>query len=330
MRWRSLPIVAFDTETTGLEPFAGDRIIEFAAVRFTLDQDGSIRDRQEVSFLLNPERDIPRKVTEITGIGAADVAQAPRFADKAAEIRELLAGAITVAHNYPFDLAFLTRELDAVRASTNDPLMRWPEPLGEIDTVDLSIRCFPDARGHRLADLAERLDVPMPRAHRAASDAGACGSAFVELARRFRVEDDLQMLLDWASAIGHPPEGGPIGREQGRIVFAEGPHRGEPVSWHPIHLAWIDRARDRGPHGWRWKYPDAVRRWVQRWLDVRGSGRARQTQKSLHVADWALDPCIASPRSTARDAAASATADLGLSAGRTLPPAGLGFASASV
>jgi DNA polymerase III epsilon subunit-like protein len=303
MRWRSLPIVAFDTETTGLEPFGGDRIIEFAAVRVWLDEEGRIRDRQEVAWLLDPEREIPRKVTEITGIGARDVAQAPRFADKAAEIRELLGNAITVAHNYTFDLAFLTREFDLLRAATGDPSMRWPEPLGEIDTVDLSIRCFPDARGHRLADLAERLDVRLERAHRALSDAAACGEAFVELTRRHRVEDDLQGLLDWAAAIGRPPDDGPIGRDaHGRIVFVEGPHKGDPVSWHPIHLAWIDRARDRGVHGWRWRYPEGVRRWAQRWLHARGSGRAHQVQKSLHANDWGLDPCITSPRSSAAQA----------------------------
>src|SRR5262245_26141908 len=124
MKWRSLPIVAFDTETTGLEPFAGDRIIEFAAVRISLDEQGRVRDRQEVAWLLDPEREIPRKVTEITGIGPRDVAHAPRFAEKAAEIRELLANAITIAHNYTFDLAFITREFDVLRSASGDPSMR--------------------------------------------------------------------------------------------------------------------------------------------------------------------------------------------------------------
>ena len=55
MKWRQLPIVAFDTETTGLEPFAGDRIIEFAAVIFHLDSNGSIREKEAHSFLINPE-----------------------------------------------------------------------------------------------------------------------------------------------------------------------------------------------------------------------------------------------------------------------------------
>lgn len=306
MRWKHLPIVAFDTETTGLEPFAGDRIIEFAAVVLHLDADGRVRERRDFSKLINPERDIPRKVTEITGISQADVADAPRFAEVAAEIRDLLALGVTVAHNYPFDLAFLTKEFDEVRRRGDDPGMYWPEPLAEVDTVDLSMRCFPEARSHRLSDLSERLEVQLERAHRATDDAAACGLSFVELVRRFQVPDDLQQMLDWANAIGRPPEGGPIGPDPtGRIVFLEGPHQGRPVSEHPIHLGWIDKARERTPQGWRWRFPEGVRRWTRRWLEVRGAGRARSGQKGVHPTDWALDPCIALPRGPdARGAAA--------------------------
>ncbi|MCB9699257.1 MAG: 3'-5' exonuclease, partial [Alphaproteobacteria bacterium] len=144
MRWKHLPVVAFDTETTGLEPFGGDRIIEIAMVQLKIGPDGRVEERDDWSTLVNPERDIPRKVTEITGIAAEDVTNAPRFVDVAAEIRKRLAGAITVAHNYPFDLAFLTREFEVVRQSTEDASMTWPEPVAEVDTVDLSIRTWPD------------------------------------------------------------------------------------------------------------------------------------------------------------------------------------------
>jgi DNA polymerase-3 subunit epsilon len=298
MKWKHLPIVAFDTETTGLEPFGGDRIIEIALVTLTLDPEtGAVVDRKAWSQLLNPEREIPRKVTEITGISERDVARAPRFADVAAQVRSILANAITVAHNYPFDLAFLTREFDLLRQQSGDPTMIWPEPLAEVDTVDLSIRCFPDAKSHKLSDLAERVQVTLDQAHRATDDATACGLAFVELARRHQVDDDLQAMLDWAHAIGRPPEGGPIGPDpHGRLVFLEGPHAGQPVTRHPIHLAWMDKARVRGPRGWQWRYGDAVRRWARRWLEVRGAGRARQGQKSFHASDWVPDPCIALPR----------------------------------
>lgn len=330
MKWKHLPIVAFDTETTGLEPFAGDRVIEIAMVTFQVDPDtGAVVGREDWSQLLNPEREIPRKVTEITGISDKEVARAPRFAEVAATVRQRLANAITVAHNYPFDLAFLTREFDLLRQQTGDRSWAWPEPLAEVDTVDLSMRVDPDARSHKLADLAERLGVGLDRAHRATDDAAACGLAFVELVRRHTVADELQLMLDWANAIGRPPESGPLGPdEHGRIVFLEGPHQGEPVTQHPIHLAWMDKARARGPRGdWQWRYSDAVRRWARRWLEVRGAGRARQGQKTFHSSDWVLDPCTAAPR-TGRAAGqgslgGAAPGGLGGAAGG-LAPTGMG------
>lgn len=299
MLWKNSRIVAFDTETTGLEPFGGDRVIEFGAVEFRLGPDGRVESREDHSWLINPERDIPRKVTDITGISAEDVADKPRFAEVAAKIRDLLADSVAVAHNFPFDLAFLTNEFDTLREETGNDEMRWPEPIAEIDTVDLSMRCFPDARSHRLSDLSERLRVDLERAHRATDDAAACGLCFVELARQHEVDDDLQTLLDWANAIGRPPEGGPIGSDgHGQVVFREGELEGQPVSEHPIHLAWMDKARVRRDGTWQWRYPEEVRSWVRRWLNVRGAGRAKINPKTFHSADWVLDPCIAMSRQT--------------------------------
>jgi DNA polymerase-3 subunit epsilon len=292
MKWKSLPIVAFDTETTGLEPFGGDRVMEFAAVVLRLGPDGRVAEREDRSFLVNPERPIPRKVTEITGITEADVAGAPRFADVAHDIHAMFRDAITVAHNYPFDMGFLSAEFERVG-------LHWPEPLAEIDTVDLSMRLFPDARSHKLSDLSDRLDVRLERAHRATDDAAACGYSLVELTRRHGngLEDDLQSLLEWAQAIGRPPEDGPFRvDEHGRVVFGEGPHDGKPVSQHPIHLAWMNKARVRLGGRWQWRYPDSVRGWSQRWLEVRGAGRARQSAKSFHPQDWVIDSCLARPR----------------------------------
>lgn len=292
MKWKRLPIVAFDTETTGLEPFGGDRVMEFAAVVLHLGEDGHVTERTDHSFLVNPERQIPRKVTELTGISEADVADAPRFADVAHDIHALFQGAITVAHNYPFDMGFLSAEFERVD-------LHWPEPLAEIDTVDLSMKIFQDARSHKLSDLSDRLDVRLERAHRATDDAAACGYAFAELARRFGndLEDDLQSLLTWARAIGRPPEDGPFRIDGlGRVVFAGGPHDGGPISHHPIHLAWMTKAKSRGPHGWQWTYPESVRTWAARWLEVRGAGRAKQNAKSFHASDWVIDSCLARPR----------------------------------
>jgi DNA polymerase-3 subunit epsilon len=293
MRWKHLPVVAFDTETTGLQPFGGDRVIEIAAVKLMIAPDGRVADVTTHQWLVNPQMPIPRMATEISGISDADVAGKPLFEEIAADVHALLGGAVTVAHNYPFDMAFLTQEFLRVGK-------HWPEPLAEVDTVDLSHRMFADARGHKLADVCQRLGIVLDGAHRAGNDARACGECFVEMVRRSDVSDELQAMLDWAFAIGRPPEEGPFGVDNnGRVVFREGPHTGDKVSDHPIHLAWIDKARAKGPQGWSWKYPDGARRWAKRWLDVRGSGRARGNPKSFHASDWVLDSCIAPPASTA-------------------------------
>ena len=290
MKWKHLDIVAFDTETTGLDPYAGDRIIEVALVVFRLSEDGSVAEQRSVSHLINPGIPIPRKVTEITGIRDEDVAGKPPFSTFAEELAEIFAGSVAVAHNYPFDLGFLTQEF----AMAHVP---WHEPLAAIDTVDLSMKHFRDARGHKLGDVAKRLDVRLVDAHRAENDALACGLILIELAKRHEVADDLQELLDWANAIGRPPEDGPLDLDAyGVPVFGEGPHAGEPVSDFPVYLAWMEKARVRQADGWAFRYPDSTRRWAKRWLDVRGSGRAKQNPKSFRGEDWVIDPCITDTR----------------------------------
>ena len=286
MNWTDLPIVAFDTETTGLEPFAGDRIIEFAAVIFHTDDEGKIRSRDDHAWLINPGIEIPQMVTQITSISNADVANAPSFEEVAGTIRELLGRGITVAHNYPFDLAFLQEEFGRVGLS-------WPNPIAEVDTVDLSIKHFSDAKHHRLVDVCKRLDIRLDGAHRATNDAAACGQCFIELARRHQISGDLQSMLDWAKAIGPPPENAPFEHhENGRLIFNEPPHQGEYIVEHPIHLAWMERARTHENGSWNYQYSEETRAWIQRWLDARGSGRARTNAKSFRPEDWVLDSCI--------------------------------------
>jgi DNA polymerase III epsilon subunit family exonuclease len=290
MKWKHLPIVAFDTETTGLDPFSGDRIIEVGFVIMRLAPDGTVADRTNHAQLINPGIPIPKKITQITGISDSDVADAPPFVAVAEDIARWMSGAVAVAHNYPFDLGFLTQEFE--RAGSP-----WHEPLAAIDTVDLSMRVFKGAKGHKLGDLTKRLNVSLENAHRASDDAAACGLCFTELVQRHDVPDTLQDLLDWAGAIGRPPEEGPLTIDHfGAPVFSEGPHAGDQVLTHPLHLAWMEKAKVRTPEGWRFRYPKETRRWVRRWLNVRCAGRARQNPKSFRQQDWVIDPCITDDR----------------------------------
>lgn len=283
MDWRKQRIVAFDTETTGLSPFDGDRVIEFAAVEIFVDSHGRVVRTIPHAMLFNPGIPIPSKVVQLTGIDDAKVAKEPPFEEKARQVRELLANSICVAHNFPFDRAFLSAELR--RSGLN-----WPDPVGEIDTVDLSIKCFPDAQSHKLGDVARRLGIRLEEAHRATHDAEACGRAFVEMARMNDAPSDLHGMLDWADALGHPPENAAIRvGPQGVTVFTEGEHAGQPVEHHPVTLQWMTMARKRQDGAWHYRYPESLRRWAARFLKVRGAGRARQAPKSPGPEDWGID-----------------------------------------
>lgn len=286
MHWNEHPVVAFDTETTGLNAWQGERVIEFAAVRFHVDDGFRVREEtlERHQFLFNPGIPIPRAVRDLTGISDEDLEHEPPFPERARRIRELLADAITVAHNYPFDQAFLDMEFR--RAG-----IYWPYPLAEIDTVDLSRRFFPEAHRHKLEDLVRRVDVRLEGAHRALNDAEATARAFVNITRRFEAPSDLDGLVDWADAVGRPPDTGHLLRGERGVLFGEGPHRGELVSHHPDYLSWMLVAQERGREGWQHRFPGSVRYWAARWLRVRAAGRAPLGIKSFGPEDWGLDSC---------------------------------------
>lgn len=96
----------FDTETTGISPAMGHRVIEIAVV--LVDDSGRVEDTW--STLLRPDRDLGPQ--HIHGIKARQVLDAPRFGDIAGRLVQLLAGRTLVAHNLPFDLRFLSAEFE--------------------------------------------------------------------------------------------------------------------------------------------------------------------------------------------------------------------------
>ena len=288
MSWRNRSVVAFDTETTGLFPENGDRVIEFAGVELVLGPDGGVTRTVAHHFLFNPGIPIPREASEVSGLKDEDVAGKPLFAAHAEAIHRLLANAITIAHNYPFDQRFLTQEFTRCG-------LKWPAPSMEIDTVDLSRRFFQEARGHKLGEVCARLEIALVGAHRATNDAEACGRAFVAMTQRFNAPADLEALTEWADAVGEPPPGGAIQRrEDGVLVFGPGRFVGEPIEEHPDHLAYMLVSRERVDGTWRLACSDTVRRWVERWLRIRASGRAPQIMKGFGPADWGIDAPVGS------------------------------------
>ena len=96
--------VAIDTETTGLDP-KEDEIIEVAAIAF--GPDGVLQG--EFHSLVRPYRPLPFQIERLTGIEAAALESAPRFAAVASELAEFIGDSPLVGQNVEFDLAFLAR-----------------------------------------------------------------------------------------------------------------------------------------------------------------------------------------------------------------------------
>jgi len=284
MSWTDCRIIAFDTETTGLNPFDGDKVIEFAGVELKVNSEFEVTDVKSHDFLVNPGIPIPRESTKITGIADEHVANKPPFSKYAAEIRSLMEGSIVVAHNLAFDLSFL-------RLALKECGMYWPETIAEVDTLRLSQAKLSELKQHRLGVVAEALEISLDNAHRASDDAEACGRVFVEIARRKAAPSDLSEMIVWADAVSPPPATGHLGMgSTGVPVFLDGPHEGQTVEEHPDHLQWMMMALVRKDGRWQQRYPDSVHEWARRWLRARTSGRFRANPRGGGSQDWGLDP----------------------------------------
>lgn len=144
-----------DFETTGLFPGGHDRIIEVAIVH--VDPTGEITGQWDT--LVNPARDLGPQ--HIHRIRAADVLDAPTFADVAPELIALLSGRVIVAHNASFDSRFLEAELERLGHSVE---------LETLCTMQLAREFLPGA-GRSLQDCCDAFGIPLEGAHRASVDA---------------------------------------------------------------------------------------------------------------------------------------------------------------
>lgn len=165
----TLEYAVVDCETTGGSPARGHRITEIAAIR--VDREGRVLD--EFSTLVNPDRAIPRGITRITNIDQEMVAAAPSFTEVAARVQRVLAGAVFVAHNAPFDHRFVEWEM---RRGDFGP------PKGKIlCTAALARKMAPEMRSRSLDALIYRWGIPCEPRHRAYPDARATVDVLVRL-----------------------------------------------------------------------------------------------------------------------------------------------------
>lgn len=151
-----IPLVFLDTETTGLTPRYGDRIVEIALVRFRA---GAMENFY--TSLVNPEREISPGAVRVHGITNDDVRDAPRFFEIARDVRRELEGTVIVAHNAPFDLNFVSHEFRWARVNAPGNLA--------LDTLALLRRYF-QFRSNALSRVADSLGIERETSHRALAD----------------------------------------------------------------------------------------------------------------------------------------------------------------
>jgi len=147
-----------DVETTGLSP-RFEKITEIAI--FIHDGRQVV---EEFTTLINPERSIPYRIMQMTGITNRMVADAPRFYEVARKIIELTEDMILVGHNVDFDYNFLRQEFGS---------LGYDYKRDKICTAKLSRKIIPFRKSYGLGNLCHDLDIENPRRHRAAGDATA-------------------------------------------------------------------------------------------------------------------------------------------------------------
>ncbi len=148
----------FDTETTGLDPRSGDRIVEIAAIR--------LKGQEEVGrfqSLVNPGRSISQGAYQVNRISEEMLKNAPLPAEVFPKFMEFVEGSCLCSYNAGFDMGFLTNELKLLNRSL-------PANIEVLDILTMARRLLPGLDRYRLESVAQSLAVEMNEKHRALAD----------------------------------------------------------------------------------------------------------------------------------------------------------------
>jgi DNA polymerase-3 subunit epsilon len=166
-----LAYTVFDTETTGLEPSAGDEIISIGAVRIV---NGRILRNEVFEQLVNPRRPLSRASVKVHGIDAEALAGQPAIEAVLPAFHRFCEDTVLVAHNAAFDMRFLELKESASG-------VRFDQPV--LDTLLLSAAVHPAHDDHRLESIAGRLGVRVIGRHTALGDALLTAEIFLRILR---------------------------------------------------------------------------------------------------------------------------------------------------
>jgi DNA polymerase-3 subunit epsilon len=163
--------IVLDTETTGLDPLRGDRLVEIGCVEIF----NRMPTGQTFHRYINPERDMPQEAFAVHGLSSEFLADKPLFAQIVDEFLEFVGDAPLVIHNASFDIGFINAELDRLerQAIARDRL---------VDTLLLARRKHPGV-SNRLDDLCSRYAIDNSRRtkHGALLDAELLAEVYIDL-----------------------------------------------------------------------------------------------------------------------------------------------------
>jgi len=164
----------FDTETTGLEQDAGDRIVEIAGIRFR----GKVR-IATFQTLVNPHRPISLGAQNVNRITPDMLKDAPSIETVMPKFLNFIQGSCLCSYNAPFDLGFINNELKLMDENL-------PQDLMTVDILKMAKKLMPGLESYALISVAERLGIGTSQTHRALSDAELTLEVFDKLKERLR------------------------------------------------------------------------------------------------------------------------------------------------
>jgi len=219
--------IVLDTETTGLDPKQGHRIIEVAAIELN----GRSVSKRSFHRYINPEREIDAGAAEVHGLTLERLQDEPKFAEIAPALLQFLSGAELIIHNAPFDVGFLNKELELAGL----PSLKEHCP-SVIDTLKLAKELHPGKKNN-LDALCDRYQIDNSRRtlHGALLDTELLAEVYLSMTR------GQDSLLDEAAGDG----------EQGEVLALDGAERvavkvvlptEDELAAHAQQLADIDKA----------------------------------------------------------------------------------------
>lgn len=233
--------IVFDTETTGLEPELGHRIIEIGAIEIVNRR----RTGRQFHRYLCPDREIDPGAVQVHGLTTEFLSGQPRFGDIVDDLREFLAGAELIIHNAAFDTAFLDAEFARLAETAGKDKLCTRDLCGVLDTLALARQMHPGQR-NSLDALCKRYSID--NSHRDLHGALLDADLLLEVYLAMTGGQGALTLDDLATATQAESSVSRATRPEGVLVVRRA--SGDELAAHELMLQLLDK-KSGGKTAWR-------------------------------------------------------------------------------